>query len=104
MSARRRNAEWMPRTASGFTVKRVMPRRVATHHTATHLLHAVLRRQADCAQSLQEGSRIDADGLSFDFYAGFLSDRLRADTAGFLKEVEKEVNALARSGIIDKHG
>lgn len=44
------------------------------------------------------------DGLTFDFYAGFLSDRLRADTAGFLKEVEKEVNDLARAGVLDRHG
>ena len=79
-------------------------RRVATHHTATHLLHGVLRERAGCGQSLQEGSRIDADGLTFDFYAGFLSDRLRADTAGFLKEVEKEVNDLARAGVLDRHG
>lgn len=77
---------------------------VATHHTATHLLHGVLRERAGCGQSLQEGSRIDADGLTFDFYAGFLSDRLRADTAGFLKEVEKEVNDLARAGVLDRHG
>lgn len=76
---------------------------MATHHTATHLLHAVLRDKAGCAQSLQEGSRIDADGLSFDFYAGFLSDRLNEDAVGFLREVEKEVNVLARSGVLDNH-
>lgn len=70
------------------------------HHSATHLLHSVLLKESGCGRvSLQEGSHIDASSFSFDFYAGFLSEKMQNDPSAFLRDVEKQVNSVTRSGV-----
>ncbi|MCE3039541.1 alanine--tRNA ligase [Helicobacter anatolicus] len=60
---------------------------VAKHHSATHLLHAVLRNKFG-TQVAQAGSLVESNRLRFDF------SFLRALTSEELEDIEKEVNML----------
>ena len=80
-------------------------KQIATHHSATHLLHSVLSKLSfpnsnSFRQSLQTGSHITSDSFTFDFYAGFLTKQLKENTQGFIQEVQNQLNAIARSGIL----
>jgi len=67
-------------------------RRIRAHHTATHLMHAVLRDTlGDHVQ--QKGSLVAPDRLRFDF-SHF--DALEADT---LRDIERRVNAAIQRNI-----
>ena len=72
-------------------------RSVASHHTATHLLHACLGQASHQNQSLQAGSRITDSEFSFDFYTGFLKELLQSPQQ-FMRSVEAKMNDLAREG------
>lgn len=62
---------------------------IRANHSATHLLHAVLRRYLG-TQVTQKGSLVDPDKLRFDFSLN------RAITPVELEQVEREVNRLIR--------
>ncbi|KAJ2712376.1 hypothetical protein H4R19_002790 [Coemansia spiralis] len=73
-----------PATASVDMARR---RGNAVHHTATHLLHAALRRVVGSTVA-QAGSLVHPDGLRFDISSSALSEAQ-------LREVEQVVNAAA---------
>ncbi len=65
---------------------------IRLNHSATHLLHAALRRQLGERVS-QAGSLVDADRFRFDFtHDGAVSDEKLAD-------IESEVNEVIRSNL-----
>jgi alanyl-tRNA synthetase len=70
-------------------------REIAKHHSATHLLHAVLREVlGDTVQ--QAGSLVESDRLRFDFsYDGAVSGEK-------LAEIEEKVNRVIWSGVPQK--
>jgi len=73
-------------------IDRERRRRIRVHHTATHLMHAVLRETlGDHVQ--QKGSLVAPDRLRFDF-SHF--DAVDADT---LHAIERQVNAAVRRNI-----
>ena len=68
---------------------------ITKHHSATHLLHAVLYDVLGEHIS-QAGSLVEADRLRFDF------SHPKAVTHNELAEIEQRVNALVMRGIIQK--
>jgi alanyl-tRNA synthetase len=89
-------AEGLPPQSESRLIARVDPERrqeTAVHHTATHLLHAALRRILG-NHVLQKGSLVNEEHLRFDFshFARLSEEEIR--------KIEDEVNARIRKNIL----
>lgn len=67
-------------------------RRIAAHHTATHLLQAALKQVLPDSGVVQAGSLVDADRLRFDFNCA------RALSSNDLRRVENLINGWIEDG------
>jgi len=75
-----------------FKVDAVRRRQVMANHSATHLMHAALRKVLG-EHVTQKGSLVEADRLRFDFSHG------APVTAAQLEAIEDEVNAQIRANV-----
>ncbi|MFN7163200.1 MAG: alanine--tRNA ligase [Hyphomonas sp.] len=79
-------------TKAQLNVNAARRKAVMANHSATHLMHAALRKVLG-AHVTQKGSLVEADRFRFDFSHG------AAVTAAELEAIEEEVNAQIRANI-----